>query len=144
MFNIEKFRSADFRDRTEKVPVPELKDFFEPDETELFWTIRGLDGHEVAVTNLAVAQNKAIGKLVDGILSGKLSEKIDAIKESMGLSGKTPDDLARRIKMLELGSVDPKISESDSVLFAKVYPETFFSLTNKILILTGKGKKLGE
>ena len=70
-------------------------------------------------------------------------DKVDAVKEALGLSGKAPDDWVRRITILMLGSVDPPIERSDAVKLGEVFAVTFSRLTDQIQVLTGQGK-LGE
>lgn len=142
-FNIAKFDQAQFKERTVAMKVPELSMFFDEDE-EQTWTVRGLTGHELAKVNEAVKLNKDIDSILSGIMSETQSEKITAIKESLGLTDNTPGDLARRIAALRIASVDPEISQEISVKLADSFPTIFYLLTNKIFELTGEGKTLGE
>lgn len=141
-FDIAKFKTTKFKSREEAIKVPELKQFFNEGE-EVVWTVRGLTGDELAITNEATALNKNLSQLVDGIINGAGAEKIEAIKESLGLTDKTPDDIVRRITMLKLGSVAPVVDQQFAVRLADAFPTTFYNLTNHIINLTGKGK-LGE
>jgi len=142
-FDVAKFSEAKFKPRTEKVPVPELKAFFDKKEKPV-WTVRNLEGHEIAEASEAVERNKNIAGLIDGLLSSGQKEKVKALKEAAGVTDKTPDDLVKRIAMLRLGSVDPVVDQQLSVRLAKVHPVVFYSLTNKILELTGKGATPGK
>jgi len=69
---------------------------------------------------------------------------VDAIRESLGMTDETPDDIARRIAMLRYGSVDPECSQEMAVKVAKSFVIVLYSLTNKIMELTGLGSTLGE
>ena len=142
-FDLVKFDQAQFKERTIEVKVPELSDFFDKDEKQI-WIVRGLTGHELAKVNEAVRANKDIDSILSGIMSGIHTEKIDAIRESLGLTDDTPGDLVRRIAALRAASVEPVISQEISVKLADSFPTTFFLLTNKIFELTGEGKTLGE
>ena len=142
-FDLAKFDQAQFKERTIEVNVPELSDFFDKDEKQI-WIVRGLTGHELAKVNEAVRANKDIDSILSGIMSGIHTEKIDAIRESLGLTDDTPGDLVRRIAALRAASVEPVISQEISVKLADSFPTTFFLLTNKIFELTGEGKTLGE
>ena len=42
-FNINKFETTQFKHREVVIPVPELKEFFDDDETPE-WTVRGITG----------------------------------------------------------------------------------------------------
>ena len=142
-FNTEKFGQSSFSHRMEDIPVPGLSVFFEDDEPAI-WQVRGLTGHELAKVNEAVKLNKDVGSILSGISSELHSEKIDSIKEVLGLGDNTPDDLVRRISSLRYGSVIPEITQEIAVRLADSFPTTFFQLTNKIFELTGEGKTLGE
>ena len=142
-FNIDKFDQAQFTDRIVDVKVPELKSFFDDGE-DTVWKVRGLTGHELAKVNEAVKMNKDVASILSGITSELNSDKIDAIKETLGLSTNSPDDLVRRIATLRSGSVSPVISQEICVKLADSFPTTFYLLTNKIFELTGEGKQLGE
>ena len=142
-FDLVKFDQAQFKERTIEVKVPELSNFFDKDEKQI-WIVRGLTGHELAKVNEAVRANKDIDSILSGIMSGIHTEKIDAIRESLGLTDDTPGDLVRRIAALRAASVEPVISQEISVKLADSFPTTFFLLTNKIFELTGEGKTLGE
>lgn len=142
-FNLEKFDQAQFNERTIEVKVPELSEFFDKDEKQI-WVVRGLTGHELAKVNEAIRANKDIDSILSGIMSETHSEKISAIKESLGLTDNTPGDLVRRIAALRAASVEPIISQEVSVKMADSFPTVFYLLTNKIFELTGEGKSLGE
>lgn len=142
-FNTEKFEQSQFADRTLDIKVPELSGFFNEKE-EPIWQVRGLTGHELAKVNESVKMNKDVSSILSGITSELNSDKIEAIKETMGLTTNSPDDLVRRIATLRSGSVSPSISQEFCVKLADSFPTTFFLLTNKIFELTGEGKMLGE
>jgi hypothetical protein len=142
-FNTEKFDQSQFQERTTEVPVPELSEFFDK-EDKLIWTVRGLTGHELAKVNEAIRLNKDIDSILSGITSETQSEKIEAVKESLGLTDNTPGDLVRRIAALKNASVDPVTSQEMAVKLADTFPTIFYLLTNKIFELTGEGKMLGE
>jgi hypothetical protein len=140
-FDKKKFMKTTFEPRIEKVPVPDLKEFFE-EGAELVWSVRNLSGHELGKVNEAAQRNKAIGAILDGIISGDAKDKVDAIKASIGLDSNTPDDIARRIDMLTTGSVDPVIDQEMAVKICTYYPIEFYTLTNAITRLTGQGAQV--
>jgi len=142
-FDIQKFRDAQFVFSEIEVPVPDLIDFFGGDSKPVF-KLRNLTGNELAKVNEAVKLNSDLSALIDGLVSGDIKEKVDSIKEVIGISDKTDNDLVRRHAILACGSVDPQLDQSDCVRLADAHPVTFFMLTNKVLELTGNGKKLGE
>ena len=90
---------------------------------------------------MAVNRTKAIIKAIssqtnEGITKG-ISEVLNKDEET------TPEDLARRLKMLELASV-PSCPEHVAVKLAAFKPTIFFRLTNEIIRLTGEGAELGK
>ena len=142
-FNTNKFETTNFKERTSKVQVSELKDFYEEDEKPV-WEVRGLTGEELAIVNEAISANQNLSSLVSAITSKVTKEKIEAIKETMGLpTDSVPSDIVRRISMLVQGSVNPDCPQSLAVKIARVHPTMFFKITNKIIELTGVGQ-LGE
>ena len=141
-FNKEQFQSANFMERTEKVPVPELKDFFDEGNPE--WEVRGLTGPELAKVNDASKQNKAMAELIEGFASENYIEKVEAIKESLGLTGSVPDEIARGIALIKIGSIEPVCSQEMAVRLANVQPVPFYRLWRKIMELSGLGQSLGE
>jgi len=142
-FDIDKFGQANFSHRTMDIKVPDLKHFFEDDE-EAVWKVRGLTGHELAKVNEAIKLNRDVDSIFSGIASELHSERIDSVKEVLGLGDNSPDDLVRRISALRMGSVEPAITQEISVKLADSFPTTFYLLTNKIFELTGEGKTMGE
>lgn len=142
-FDKAKFEEAKLQPRIANELVPDLKEFFEKDEKPL-WKVRGLTGEEMAHVNEAVKLNRDLVALIQGLISADTEAKIKAIKESIGLSDEVPDDLARRISLLQHGSIEPQCSQPMSVRVARTFPVVFFQLTNKILELTGLGHTLGE
>jgi hypothetical protein len=137
-FDIKKFAKAELIPRTRAVPLPDLKDYFAAGE-EPVWTVRNLTGHELGKVNEAIDKNKAVAAVLEGIVSKIAKDKVDAIKASLGLDESTPNDIARRLEMLTLASVDPAIGHEVSVKLCEHFPAEFFALTNAITELTGQG-----
>jgi len=143
-FNIDKFRNAKTKPRTDELEIEVLKSFFEEGEKPIF-KMRNLTGHELAECREAVTANKQLRALVESLMSENALDKAKAICESMGLgSDKTPGDLVNRIGMLKHGLIEPKFTNEDSVRLASLFPTQFYQLTNRIVELTGLGAELGE
>jgi hypothetical protein len=143
-FDIEKFRSTKFMPREEDISVPDLAEFFAEDEKPV-WRLRGLTGPEMAKVNEAVTQNKNLAETLEKIVSQVASEKTEAILEALSLTDNVPDDIVRRIALLKMGSVEPKMTQEACVKMAEYFPVPFYSLTTKVIELTGHGyKNLGE
>ena len=144
MMNIEKFKQAEFERRTADVPVPGLSSFFSEDQDAVL-TVQGLTGQEVATARRRVEQNAAIGELVAKVISEKASSKIEGIQQALGLTDDVPDDLVYRIALAEYGIASVKFEQEDCVKLAGICPESFYTITSKILELTGLGQiPLGE
>ena len=142
-FDSNKFMTANLVYSEAAVVVSDLKPFFD-DDSDPVWKVRNLTGPELARVNEEVKVNRDLGALIEQLTSEDAKEKIDAIKDSLGISDRTPDDVVRRIKMLEYGSVDPEVDQEFCVRLSDKYPTIFFALTNKIIELTGQGSRLGE
>jgi hypothetical protein len=140
-FDLKRFRSAAFAARTEAVPVPDLAEFF-AGAAEAVWTVRGLTGHELGRVNEAVERNRNLTAIIDGIVAADARDKVEAVKAALGLGDGTPDDIARRIEILVLGSVDPAADREVVVRLCTWRPVEFMLLTNVIIRLTGQGGEL--
>lgn len=141
-FDSKKFLKAKFIPRTEDVPVPDLKEFF--DAGEALWRVRGLEGSELGYVNETAARNRNISAILEGIVSSDDQAKAQGIKDLLGMAGGTPEDIARRLEMLVLGSVDPKCDMDLAVKLCKTFPIEFFQITNTITKLTGQGSVVGK
>ena len=141
--DIDRFKNTTFEKRTEDVPVPALKDFFDKGDEPVF-KIRGLSGPELAEVHAAVDKYKDVNKLIEGLLSDDMKAKIEAIKESMGITEKTPIDFVRRIEMFKRGMVDPVADDDFTMKYAENFPVDFYHVTNRISNLSGLGSMPGK
>ena len=147
-FNEEKFDQVKIQDRTAKVPVPELKMFFDEKE-EPVWVVRALGSLEVAIAREAKEKNQNFQALIERLLSEVTEDKVDSILELLGLAKQGPDsdapeDYVWRISLLQQGSVTPEINQEQAVRLALMNSVVFYKLTGKILQLIGEGQELGE
>ncbi|MFW9899903.1 MAG: hypothetical protein ACFFDY_01290 [Candidatus Thorarchaeota archaeon] len=143
-FDVNKFQNAKFIERIESVKMEVLRDYFDPKEDPIF-KVRNLTGEELGRVNQAVQKNKNVAAILDGLLSNIDRDKIEAIKQTIGTSdAKVPDDIARRLEMIQLGSVDPKVDLSLAKKLCRCFPIEFYDLTNAITRLTGLGSELGK
>lgn len=142
-FDTKKFQKAKFAFRTEAVSVPDLKEWFGTND-EPVWIVRGLEGSELGFVNETAQRNRNIAAILQGILSPDDDAKMQAVRDLVGVPGNTPEDIARRLEMLVLGSVDPKVEMETAIKLCKVFPIEFMQLTNKITILTGQGQVPGK
>jgi hypothetical protein len=135
-FDIGKFETAKFAARTRKVPVSGLVEFF-PGEEKPEWEVRGLNSRELFVATEASTRQNSIEAIVKAI--AVTGDKAQSIRDAIGLSGNVPGEMAKRLEMLVMGSVAPKIELSTATKLAEVFPIEFLTLTNVITELTGLG-----
>lgn len=133
-FDSKAFMKAKFQAREAVVPVPDLADFFDgPAE----WRVRGLDGKELGRANEAAARNDTLAAIAEGMGSQVPSEIKSALAELFAKD--TPQDIAKRVELIQIGSVDPVCDLDLALKLCRVYPAEFYMLTTKIVELTGKG-----
>lgn len=142
-FDKNAFMRDKFKPRTGDVPVPELSSYF-PDQKDAVWKVRGVSGVEMAECFEAAEKNKKIGAVIDGIASGQSKKTTDAIKEMVGASNNTPQDIAKRIAFLVIGSVSPKVDQELAKKLCQTFPIEFYQITTKIIALTGMGHEPGK
>lgn len=142
-FNEKKFMNTNFTPRTKDVKVPDMKDFFDKDSEPVF-RVRGLTGNELARVHEAVHKHRDVAGLISGLLSGQSQEKIDSIRTALGVTDDVPAEIARRLEMISIASVDPKITLEVAVKFCEIYPIEFYSVTGTISELTGEGQIPGK
>jgi hypothetical protein len=145
-FDVNKFASTSFKRREEDVPVPDLREWFKglKEGENPVWRVRGLTGEELARVNEASVRNRNKNAVIEALNSDKSEKVTDAIKELIGTSERVPDDLARRLEMLTIGSVAPECSHQVAVKLAEAFPVEFYELTTKITTLTGLGSEPGK
>ena len=134
------FIAARYEPRVAEVPVPELKPFF--DGGNPVWKVKGLTGQELGRANDAADRNKKISSVVEGVLSDNPKKIAKAVK--MVIDPDTPHDVAKRLEHLILGSVDPVCDLELALRVCERFPIEFYSITNKILELTGLGQLPGK
>ena len=141
-FKTKEFMDAETSFRTEEVKVPDLKDWF---DGEPVWKIRGLTGNECGkCSELSGGNRKTAAEFVSAMMSKTQDEATGALKGFLSLSGDMPQDNAKRIEYLIMGSVDPVCDLELALKLNEAFPVEFISITNMILSLTGKGMILGK
>lgn len=142
-FDAKKFQKTKFTARIEGVPVPDLKEFFQEGEAAV-WKVRGLTGQEVGRAAEASDRSKTLAAIVEGLTAEASRDRTAAVKGLLGLGGDTPADIAKRIEHLVIASVDPKCTVDLAVRLCEVFPVEFYEITNRIMLLTGKGQMPGK
>lgn len=135
-FDVAKFERAQFARRMQSVPVPALAPFFADGEaTE--WTVQGLTSTELHRALEAGKRQGQVESIVRAITTS--GDAAQAVRKAIGLSDDTPGEIAKRLEMLVLGSVAPKVDLPAAVKLAGTFPIEFLTLTNTISELTGQG-----
>ena len=150
-FDKNAFMQARFIPRTQAVPVPGLADFFPKEEIEEGevqpvpqWIVRGMDANEFARCQEEADKRDKLGTLVQAIsMSGPTSAKVQKVREALGIvADEVPGEVAKRLEMLTIASIDPVIPIEVAVRVAETRPIEFYDLTNVIITLTGQGKDI--
>jgi hypothetical protein len=135
-FAADKFERSKFEARRARVPVPVLAPFFSDGE-EAAWEVRGLSANELHRAMEAGKRQGSIESIVKAIAAS--GDQAAAVRKALGLTVDTPGEIAKRLEMLVMGSVEPKIELTVAVRLAEAFPIEFLTLTNEISELTGKG-----
>ena len=138
-FDLDRFERAKFAPRQQNVPVEALADFFAEGEAPV-WVVRGLSANELHRAMEAATRQKSVEAVVRAIAAG--GDQVQAVRQALGLTADTPGEIAKRLEMLVMGSVAPKLELPLAVKMAEAFPVEFLSLTNTITELTGKGSDL--
>jgi len=142
MFDEKAFKKASFKPRTHKHFVPELKEFFS-EGAELQWEVRGLEGPEMFRAKMAVDRDRTLTAAITAMSAGG-NEQIQAFRELMAMGEGVPEEYSKRIELVSLGSVNPKVDRVTVVKLAKNFPATLNTLSDKIIELTGLGHEVGK
>lgn len=135
-FNAEAFTAAEFTARTESVTVPQLADFF-AEGTPPEFVVRGLTVSELQRAMDAGTRQNGIDVVIKAISSQK--DQVAQIRKALGMTADVPGEIAKRVEMLVLGCVNPKLTHAAAVKLGEVCPIEFYDITNKITMLTGQG-----
>lgn len=141
-FDTKKFKNADFKDRVETVPVPELKEFFEKDEKPV-WKVRNLTGIEVGRINETGDKYKRLGA-ASKAMDGNDKEKVEAFKTLFGISETMSSKTAMHTEVLIAGSVEPLCDVGLASMIRDRFPVAFANITGRIYKLTGMGAEPGK
>lgn len=140
-FNLEKFDATSFAVRTKSLPVPSLQHWFDEDE-EAVWEIRNLTASELATANAAQQKNANVAIILEALSGSDKTEKVEELRTALGISTDVPGEIAKRLEMIVLGSINPKIPLNLAVKLAEHFPIEFYTITNEITQLTGMGSEI--
>lgn len=138
-FDAERFERAKLEHRRKVVEVDALAAFFTEGEPA-HWEVRGLSATELHHAMEASRRQGSMESIVKAMASN--ADQVATMRKALGLSGDTPGEIAKRLEMLVMGSVAPKIELPVAVKLAEAFPIEFLQLTNDITALTGLGADL--
>lgn len=141
-FNLKRFDNAQLVPRTEEVEVVDLREYFDGEGPPI-WTVRGLSGEEMYRVKNSVSRDRMISAVMSSF-AGTPADKITAVKELFGVGEEVDEEAVRRIEMLVIGSVNPKLDRQAAVKLLNRFPITAGNLTDTILKLTGLGSVPGK
>lgn len=146
--DVKRLAASSFTLRQAEIRVPEMAEFF-PEGEDPVWVVRQLTGAELAHVREAADNLDKVRTIVQALSGGgEEGAPPKAVLDAFGLNPEeTPADLSRRIETLMYGSVRPAIGaaqRSAAVVVAENYPMQFYSLTNRIMDLTGAGAEVGK
>lgn len=139
-FDTKAFLRAEFIPREERMPVPALKAFFGSDEP--VFVVRGLTADEINRAQEATKRSKDTDDILQALIADN-PDKLDELREALGISSNDrPAEVIRRLEILVQGIVEPSLDMQMAIKFATAFPIDFYSITSKILELTGLGMDL--
>lgn len=138
-FDLARFAQAEFRPRTQRVPVPGLQAFFAPG-SPAEWEVASLNATQLHNAIEAKQRQAVVASVVDAIASS--GDRAQEVRKALGLAGEVPGEVVKRLEMLVAGSVAPKVDMPTAVKLANAFPVEFLQLTNTILEITGQGHDL--
>jgi len=142
-FDADRFLATPFAPREQKVAIPDLRDFFGKKE-KAAWRVRGLTGREYGRAREAREKNNALKAVVEGIASKIGKKQVEAIKKLIGDDKDVPEDIAFRVELLIIGSVEPQVDYPLANKLCETFPTEFYDITNRIIQLSGKGHVPGK
>ena len=139
-----KFMKQEYHPREGGGLVTALSDYFEEGKTPEY-KVRGLTATELAQADLTAEKDKNVMGLVEALAGGAGKEKVAAVQKALGFDSEdVPEELAKKLEYVVLGSVDPVITLPIAVKMAEVAPVEFLAISRQILVLTGQGHVPGK
>jgi hypothetical protein len=138
-FKPEQFRSAHLSARTMEVRVEELQDWF---DGEPLWKVRAPSANDLARANDAQARLSRVSALAQALTDGGKAEILREMQAVIGRSDDVMPDVARRLELVAACSIDPECDLELAVKLAEFAPVAFYSISNAILLLAGKGPEI--
>ena len=149
-FDINAFDAATVSLPTKRIPVPQLKDFFEDGEP-VEWEIKALSGLELAVVEEWAQKEKmeTMKNLFEAIAANSVDKMKVGFEElfnpNVDENGEAmlPQHYLKCLKKFELASV-PACPSHVAVKIAKFFPNPFYTIVREIDVLSAAGPDLGK
>ncbi len=141
-FDLAKLDKCKIQDVTADVEVPGLASLFNEGEDPTI-KVRGLDAIEIAQVQEDVTTAQSIQDVIKKLASGQSGEIAEAVKEMLGKSSDNPKRYLETLGYVTKGCAEPEISKQQAARIAKISPNDFYRLGNKIFELSGESR-LGE
>lgn len=143
--DVQRLQSAQLTRRTESVPVPELRDYFDDGEPAV-WIVRQLDANAVALINQAEQARSLRDALAAAMeAGGPPGEITDGVRDMLGAGPEAVSPIyVRQLKAVELGSVEPACDEELAKHMATHHPIKFREIFDAIMRCTGLGSEAGK
>jgi len=142
-FDLKAFEKTDFTRRIGEVEAPALKAFFGEDEKPIF-TFRNLDSNELAIIGAENNNVKISEGLLNAISAKSTADIAKEVKTLLGFDGELQPEYRRKLSMVELASVEPKLTRQMARKIAEHYSHVFTQFIDKINELYGKGSEMGK
>jgi len=141
-FDTNKLDTCKIKDVTADVSVPGLAGFFDEGEDPVI-TVRGLNAIEIAQVQEDVNTAQGIQDVIKKLASGQADEISGAVKEVLGQSSDNPKRYLEVLGYIMLGSEKPQFTKQQAARIAKISPNDFYRIGNKVMELSGESR-LGE
>jgi hypothetical protein len=149
-FNADAFKNAKYVRRTAEIAVPELAEFFGPEDDKVV-TVHNLTGTELSICEEMANQNMIaeVRGLISAFGSGDLDQILSGVKgyieTKVGDTAKTSQEYIKRTYLLMYGCKEFANDRELCIKIREKHPEVMVRLTNKIKALTGMGSEvMGE
>jgi hypothetical protein len=141
-FNVAAFEKATFEPRKREVSLKDtpLAGFF-PKGEEPVIVVKGLTATENAIANNFKAKDTNVAAMVEALVSAMTTrEKAEELKKAIGFNDEdTPQDVAKRMELIRLGAVEPRLDYSAIAKMGEVSVAIFYKLSNTVMELTALG-----
>lgn len=144
-FDLNRFRQEAplIKPRTATLDLPSLQYWFGED-TEPKWTVRALNGVEIAIADDVKGRAKLFLAAAEAISEASYSSQLDAFKALFQTKDNPPAAYIKKLDYLTFCSVDPQISREDAVYLFAIHPLEAYTIAATIEEITKMGPELGK